>query len=340
MNFLNFNVKEIAIDLGTTNIVVGVKKVGIILKEPTVLAYNPKKEEIVAIGQKAMDLVEKMPDTLKIIRPFKDGVIADYTNTLHLLRTIMKMASKDIIFGKPKVLIGIPVGITEIERRAIEEALIEAGAGEIKVIYDSVAATIGLGVDVMKPDGRVIVDIGGGRTQISTISVGSVISKRSLKIAGNYLDNKIIEYLKKRLELGINTSTAENLKINLGCAIPIVSDLSKKIRGIDTKTGVPKSISITSKDIKQAMEKHLMEIMEAIIGVLSESTPELLSDILKNGIYVIGGGAYIKNLDTLIFEKTGVRTYIVDSSNDIIMKGMLKVLDNIDKYRGAILYNN
>ena len=337
MNFFDFSQRDIAIDLGTSNILVISKDSGIILKEPSILALNQKNMSILATGKKAQDLLDKTPDTLKMIRPFRDGVIADYKYTLYLLKDVIKKAGKQFSFRKPRVLVGVPVKVTEIECMAIEEVLIQAGASEVLIIYEPVASAIGLGLDVLKPEGNAILDIGGGRTQFGVVSLGSVVSCSAIKVGGNYFNQKIIEYLKRRLNFGINISVAEDLKIDLGCATPLVAELITQIRGIDTATGVPKNITVTSKDIKRAMEKPLELIMESVIYALSNTPPELLSDILKNGIHIVGGGALIRNIDNLVFDVTGIKTYIADEPFDTVILGMQKIINNLEMYKDILM---
>ena len=220
---------------------------------------------------------------------------------------------------------------------AIEEVLIQAGASEVLIIYEPVASAIGLGLDVLKPEGNAILDIGGGRTQFGVVSLGSVVSGSAIKVGGNYFNQKIIEYLKRRLNFGINISVAEDLKIDLGCATPLVAELITQIRGIDTATGVPKNITVTSKDIKRAMEKPLELIMESVIYAWSHTPPELLSDILKNGIHIVGGGALIRNIDNLVFDVTGIKTYIADEPFDTVILGMQKIINNLEMYKDILM---
>ena len=337
MSFFDFKSRDIAIDLGTSNILLTAKDSEVILKEPSVLALNQKNMNVVATGKKAQDLLDRTPDTLKMVRPFKDGVIADYKYTLYLLKDLIRKAGKEFSFRKPRVLVGIPVNVTEIEIKAVEEVLIQAGAGEVSLIYEPVASAIGLGLDVLRPEGQAVLDIGGGRTQFAVVSLGSVVSGASLKVAGNYFNQKIIEYMKRRLNFGINFSVAEGLKFDLGCATPLVAELRQQIRGIDTATGVPKNVNVSSHDIRRAMEKSLNAIMESVVYALSNTPPELSSDVLKNGIYIVGGGAFIRNIDVFVFETTSVKTYIPDEPLDTVILGMRKIINDMDLYKEILI---
>ena len=336
-NLLDFNSKDIGMDLGTANILIAVKGKGIVLREPSVVALDRVTGEIVATGKEARDMLGRTPENIKAVRPMQDGVIADFTATGLMLKNMLKKVCQKYNAGKPRVVVGVPSGITEVEKRAIEEAFLQANAKEVYLIQEPMAAAIGAGLNVKEPVGNMIIDIGGGTTEVAVISLGGVVASTSIRVAGNEIDESIVEYLKKKKGIAIGLSAAEGLKIELGCALPLVSEMTKEIRGRDLETGLPKNVLVSSKDIEEAMKKPINEIIEAIISTLSVTPPELASDIIQNGIYLAGGGAQIRNLDILISQKTGVQTYVADTPLECVAIGAGKVLENIDNLKGVLL---
>ncbi len=336
-NLLDFNSKDIGMDLGTANILIALKGKGIVLREPSVVALDRVTGEIVATGKEARDMLGRTPENIKAVRPMQDGVIADFTATGLMLKNMLKKVCQKYNAGKPRVVVGVPSGITEVEKRAIEEAFLQANAKEVYLIQEPMAAAIGAGLNVKEPVGNMIIDIGGGTTEVAVISLGGVVASTSIRVAGNEIDESIVEYLKKKKGIAIGLSAAEGLKIELGCALPLVSEMTKEIRGRDLETGLPKNVLVSSKDIEEAMKKPINEIMEAIISTLSVTPPELASDIIQNGIYLAGGGAQIRNLDILISQKTGVQTYVADTPLECVAIGAGKVLENIDNLKGVLL---
>ena len=336
-NLLDFNSKDIGMDLGTANILIALKGKGIVLREPSVVALDRVTGEIVATGKEARDMLGRTPENIKAVRPMQDGVIADFTATGLMLKNMLKKVCQKYNAGKPRVVVGVPSGITEVEKRAIEEAFLQANAKEVYLIQEPMAAAIGAGLNVKEPVGNMIIDIGGGTTEVAVISLGGVVASTSIRVAGNEIDESIVEYLKKKKGIAIGLSAAEGLKIELGCALPLVSEMTKEIRGRDLETGLPKNVLVSSKDIKEAMKKPINEIIEAIISTLSVTPPELASDIIQNGIYLAGGGAQIRNLDILISQKTGVQTYVADTPLECVAIGAGKVLENIDNLKGVLL---
>lgn len=333
MSFLEFNSRDIGIDLGTANILISLKGKGIVLREPSVVAIDQTTSEIVATGQDAKEMLGRTPETIKAIRPMKDGAIADYTATGLMIKNMLRKVYKKYNIGKPRVVVGVPSGITEVEERAVEEVFLQAGAKEIYLLDEPMASAIGAGLDVIEPVGKMILDIGGGTAEVAVISLGEIVNSTSIKVAGNSIDESIVDYLKKEEKVAVGLATAENLKIELGCAMPLVAEITKEIRGRDIDTGLPKNITISSKQIEYAMEKPINEIIDAIVGTLSSTPPELSSDILKNGIYISGGGALIRNLDNLIAQRIGVQTYIADSPLDCVVLGTEKIIENFEKYK-------
>ena len=336
-NLLDFNSKDIGMDLGTANILIALKGKGIVLREPSVVALDRVTGEIVATGKEARDMLGRTPENIKAVRPMQDGVIADFTATGLMLKNMLKKVCQKYNAGKPRVVVGVPSGITEVEKRAIEEAFLQANAKEVYLIEEPMAAAIGAGLNVKEPVGNMIIDIGGGTTEVAVISLGGIVASTSIRVAGNEIDESIVEYLKKHKGIAIGLSAAENLKIELGCALPLVSEITKEIRGRDLETGLPKNVKVSSKDIEEAMKKPIGEILEAIMNTLAVTPPELASDIILNGIYLAGGGAQIRNLDNLIAQKTGVQTFVADTPLECVAIGAGKVLENIDNLRGVLM---
>ena len=333
LNLLSFNSKDIGMDLGTANILIALKGKGIVLREPSVVATDKITGEIVATGKEAREMLGRTPENIKAIRPMQDGVIADFTATGLMLKNMIRKVCQKYNAGKPRVVVGVPSGITEVEERAI----LQANAREVYLIQEPMAAAIGAGLNVKEPVGNMIIDIGGGTTEVAVISLGGIVASTSIRVAGNEIDESIVEYLKKKKGIAIGLSAAENLKIELGCAMPLVTEMTKEIRGRDLDTGLPKNVTVSSKDIEEAMKKPINEIIEAVINTLSQTPPELASDIIVNGIYLAGGGAQIRNLDNLIAQRTGVQTYVADTPLECVAIGAGKVLENIDSLKGVLL---
>ena len=337
MKLLDFSSKDIGIDLGTANILITLKGKGIVLREPSVVAIDQVTSEIVATGKEAKEMLGRTPENIRAVRPMKDGVIADFTATGLMLKNMLRKVCQKYNVGKPRIVVGVPSGITEVEERAVQEAFLQAGAKEVYLLDEPMASAIGAGINVLEPNGKLIIDIGGGTTEVAVISLGGIVASTSVKVAGNEIDESIVEYLKRKKGIAIGLSAAENLKIELGCALPLVSEISKQIRGRDLDTGLPKTIEVSSKDIEEAMKKPISEIIEAIIGTLSNTPPELASDIIINGIYLAGGGAQIRNLDSLIAKKTGVQTFVADAPLECVAIGAGKVLENIESLKGVLM---
>ena len=256
-SLFDFNSKDIGMDLGTANILIALKGKGIVLREPSVVALDRVTGEIVATGKEARDMLGRTPENIKAVRPMQDGVIADFTATGLMLKNMLKKVCQKYNAGKPRVVVGVPSGITEVEKRAIEEAFLQANAREVYLIQEPMAAAIGAGLNVKEPVGNMIIDIGGGTTEVAVISLGGIVSSTSIRVAGNEIDESIVEYLKKKKGIAIGLTAAENLKIELGCALPLVSEMTKEIRGRDLETGLPKNVTVSSKDIEEAMKKPI-----------------------------------------------------------------------------------
>lgn len=337
MKLLDFSSKDIGIDLGTANILITLKGKGIVLREPSVVAIDQVTSEIVATGKEAKEMLGRTPENIRAVRPMKDGVIADFTATGLMLKNMLRKVCQKYNVGKPRIVVGVPSGITEVEERAVQEAFLQAGAKEVYLLDEPMASAIGAGINVLEPNGKLIIDIGGGTTEVAVISLGGIVCSTSIKVAGNAIDEAIVDYLKKHENIVIGLAQAENLKIELGCAMPLVSEITKEIRGRDIDVGLPKNINISSKEIELAMQRPINEIIEAVINTLSVTPPELASDIMQNGIYLGGGGALIRNLDNLIAQRTGIKTYIADSPLECVAIGAGKTLENFEKMRPVIV---
>ena len=338
MKLFTFGSKDIGIDLGTANLLVTLKGKGIVLKEPSVVAINRKTGNIVATGTEAKEMLGRTPEQIRAVRPMKDGVIADFTATQLMLKNIIAKVGKRYNIGKPRVVVGVPSGITEVEERAVEEAVIQAGAREVYLIEEPMAAAIGASLDVGEPSGSIIVDIGGGTTEVAVISLGGIVVSHSLRIAGDELDEDIVNYIKRELNLAIGDTTAEQIKIGLGCAMPLMTEISMEIRGRDLSTGLPKNVTITSAQVEEAMKESIAKIVEIIKMTLEKTPPELAADIMEKGIVLAGGGALIKNLDKLISKETGMPVYVADEPLDCVVRGAGKTLEDIECL-GRVLVN-
>lgn len=336
MNFLKFNNKDLGIDLGTANILVSLNGKGIVFREPAVVAIDKNTENVIAFGNEAKEMLGRTPDTIIAVRPLKDGVIADFTATKLMLKAIIDKVSRQFRLVKPRVVIGVPTGITEVEERAVQETVLSSGAREVYLIEEPMAAAIGSGLRISEPIGNMIVDIGGGTTEVAVISLGGIVTSKSIRIAGDELTDDIINYAKRYLDIAIGEVTAEEVKMEIGCALPIMTELSKVIRGRDLTTGLPIKKEITSAQVEFAMKDSINKIIEGIKLVIEETPPELLSDIVENGIMLTGGGALIKNFDKLITEKTGIHVTVADNVLDCVANGTNMVLEDIDKLKDVL----
>ena len=337
MKLFGIGNKDIGIDLGTANILVTLKGKGVVLKEPSVVAIDRKTGNIVATGDEAKEMLGRTPDQIKARRPLKDGVIADFTATQLMLKNIISKVCKRYNIGKPRVVVGVPSGITEVEERAVEESVIQAGAREVYLIEEPMAAAIGANLDVAEPSGNIVVDIGGGTTEVAVVSLGGIVVSYSLRVAGDELDEDIINYVKKEMNLSIGETTAEELKKEIGCALPLMTDMSKEIRGRDLTTGLPKNMIITSDQVQIAMSESINEIVEVVKSTLEKTPPELASDIMEKGIVLAGGGALIQNLDKLLSTKTGMPVYVAEDPLECVVKGTGKTLEDLDRLKSVLI---
>ncbi|MEK7076115.1 MAG: rod shape-determining protein [Patescibacteria group bacterium] len=329
--------KKIGIDLGTTNTVVFIPKKGIIINEPSVVAISILDNKIMSVGNLAKEMIGRTPDSIVVSKPLVDGAIADYRVTGAMLRYFIKKAGGFLSFVKPEVLISVPAGINSTEKRAVIEAALNAGAKAVYLVKEPVLAAIGAKIRINDPAGNMILNIGGGTTEIAVISLGGIVTWKSVRIGGNKLDQAIVEYVKKKHGLAIGERTAELLKISIGSAMKIPEEEKINIRGRDLATGYPKTIEITTNEITEAIIEQLREIVQIIKSVLEVTPPELCSDIMDKGIHISGGGALLKNIDKLITKVTGVPAQIADDPMFCVARGTGIVLENLDTYKRNVL---
>ena len=324
--------KDIGIDLGTANTLVYMRGKGIIIREPSVVAIDVKADRVRFVGQEAKDVIGRTPGSIKAVRPLKDGVIADFDITTSMLQEFIKKALKGRAFTKARVIICIPSGVTAVERRAVKEATQNAGAKRVSIIEEPMAAAIGAGLPVAEPTGSMIVDIGGGTSEVAVISLGGIVTSKSVRVAGDEFDQSIINYIKKKYNLLIGERTAENIKIGIGSAYPYSdNEPVMDIKGRNLMNGLPENITITSEEIREALAEPLSHVVEAIKITLEKTPPELAADIIDQGIMLAGGGALLKGLDLLINHETGMPVKIAERPLDCVADGTGAVLENIDK---------
>ncbi|MBC2580621.1 rod shape-determining protein [Clostridium sp. DJ247] len=323
--------RDMGIDLGTANTLIYVKGKGILLREPSVVAINSDVKKVLAVGDEAKQMIGRTPGNIVAIRPLKDGVIADFDVTQTMLRKFIEKVSPKSAFTSPRIVVCFPSGVTEVEKRAIDEATKQAGARDVLLMEEPMAAAIGAGLPVNEPTGSMIVDIGGGTTEVAVISLGGIVTSKSLRVAGDELDQAIISYIKKEYSLAIGERTAENVKIQLGSAFDVGEENSMEIRGRDLISGLPKVVNITESEVREALKEPVASIIEAIKTTLEKTPPELASDIMDKGIMLAGGGAMLKGLDQLINKETHMPVHIAESPLDCVALGAGKALDTIDK---------
>ena len=328
--------KEIGIDLGTANTLVYMRGKGIIIREPSVVAVDTRTDRAKYVGQEAKDVIGRTPGSIVAVRPLKDGVIADFEITTTMLQEFIKKALKGSLFSKAHVVICIPSGVTAVERRAVKEAAENAGAKKVNIIEEPMAAAIGAGLPVSEPQGSMIVDIGGGTSEVAVISLGGIVTSRSVRCAGDAFDAAIINYIKKKYNLLIGERTAENVKIAIGSAFPMEQETEMEIKGRNLLNGLPENIRVTSAEIREALAEPLSNVIEAIKVTLEKTPPELAADIIDQGITLAGGGANIRGLDKLINKETGMPVYVAESPLDCVADGTGKVLEEIEKLREVL----
>lgn len=325
--------RDMGIDLGTANTLVYVRGRGIVLQEPSVVAIQVDTKQPVAVGNEAKRMIGRTPGNIVAIRPLRDGVIADFDITQAMLRHFIAKASKGWSLFRPRVVVGVPSGVTEVEKRAVIDAAIQAGAREAFTIEEPMAAAIGAGLPVSEPTGSMVVDIGGGTTEVAIISLGGIVTHRSIRVAGDELDEAIVNYVKRHYNMLIGERTAEEIKIAIGSAYPVNDGEAVEVRGRDLVTGLPRNLRVTAAEVRQALSEPVGQILEAIKVTLERTPPELAADIMDRGVVMTGGGALLRGLDRKISEETGMPVVIADEPLLCVVKGTGKMLESLDKYR-------
>ncbi|MCR4441025.1 MAG: rod shape-determining protein [Peptococcaceae bacterium] len=333
--------RDLGIDLGTANTLVYIKGKGIVLSEPSVVAIQKETGSVLAVGSEAKSMIGRTPGNIVAIRPMKDGVIADFDVTHTMLRYFIRKALKRNLnyLNRPRVVVCVPAGVTTVEERAVKEAAIQAGAREAYLIEEPMAAAIGAGLPIYEPTGNMIVDIGGGTTDVAIISLGGIVTSRSIRIGGDEMDEAIINYIKRSYNLMIGERTAEEIKINIGSALDLAEKKTYQVRGRDMVSGLPKLINIDSQEITEALSEPVGAILEAIRVCLEKSPPELSADIMDRGIVMAGGGSLLKGLDTLISRETGMPVFLTEEPLSAVAVGAGKALENIDTLKRLFIPN-
>ncbi len=334
-----FEFNDIGIDLGTASVLVYVKGKGIVLREPSVVAVNRTTGEVIAIGEEARIMLGRTPGNIVAVRPLRNGVISNFHDTERMLRYFLRKVIGRRLFFKPRVVVCVPSGVTEVERRSVIEATEEAGARHTGLIEEPMAAAIGAGIDISAPFGNMVIDIGGGTTDIAVISLGGIVLSDSVKVAGDKFDDAIIRYMKKKHNMLIGERTAEEIKINIGSAFPRKEQIYMEVAGRNLISGLPKVVTISSNETIEALEEPLNTMMETLHGVLERVPPELSSDIAENGICMTGGGALLYGLDRLFSEKTGIPCYVAEDAISCVAIGTGLALDNINYYANGTVYD-
>lgn len=329
--------EKIGIDLGTANILVYLEGRGIVLNEPSVVAIRESDKKVLAVGLEAKEMIGKTPDEIVAYRPMRDGVIADYRVTEVMLSYFIKKALNKWSIWKPDVLVSVPAGITSTERRAVIEATLKAGAKNAYIVKEPILAAIGAGISIYEAEGRMIVDIGGGTTDVAVISLGGIVCSNSVKCAGNKIDQSIMDYIKKNHNLNIGEQMAEQIKINIGSAMPVEEELVMNIKGRDQITGLPRTVELKTNEIVKAIEKELKTIIGAIRTVFQDTPPELSSDIIDNGIIMTGGSSQLRHLSDLFERRLGVKASVADDALYCVVKGTGEALNHLDVYKRSLI---
>lgn len=328
---------DIAIDLGTANTLVYRKGVGIVIDEPSVVAISVDGKRIIAIGEDAKDMLGKNPEEVRIIKPLKDGVIADFQVTELMLRNLILRAQKKRLLIKPRVLVCVPSGITEVEKRAVRDSALHAGAREVYLISEPIAAAIGADLPIHKPQGNLIMDIGGGTTEIAIISLSHIVVHTSIRVGGDKMDEAIVSYLRKRNNIFIGIQTAEKVKMKIGSAYPLEKELRTEARGRDIITGYPITVEVTSEEIREALSENVTAMIDAVKHLFEKTAPELAADIAERGLILTGGGAQLKGLDKKIQDTVDLPVHVMPEPLTCVLKGCGQVLDNLEDYREVLL---
>ncbi|MDW8114168.1 MAG: rod shape-determining protein [candidate division WOR-3 bacterium] len=328
---------EIAIDLGTSSTLIYVKGKGIMLREPSIVTVDEKNHTPIAVGLEAKKMLGRTPEGLKAIRPMKDGVIADFSLVEVMLKTFIEKVQKKKLFVRPRVIICVPSGVTEVEKRAVRDSAEACGAREVYLVSEPIAAAVGVGLPVDAPTGNMIIDIGGGTTEIAVVALSGVVTCNSIRVAGDEMDEAIINYIKKNYNLVIGEQTAEMIKIQIGSAYPTGTEEEMEVKGRDLVSGIPKTIKLSSSKIREALQEPVSIIVSAVKKALERTPPELAADIVDHGIYMTGGGSLLKGLDKLISEETNLKVYVAENPIDCVVLGAGKILEDIKKNSKLLL---
>ena len=329
--------RKLGIDLGTANTLVYVPGKGVVLNEPSVVAVSEMDNKILAVGLEAKDMIGRTPDSIIAYRPMRDGVIADYRVTEAMLRYYIGKALGKLNIFKPEVMVSVPAGVSSTERRAVVEATMKAGAKNAYVVKEPILAAIGAGIPIQEARGHMIVDIGGGTTDVAVISLGGIVASTSVKCAGNRIDHAIADYIKKAFNLAIGDKTAEQIKIKIGSAVPLEEEFTMTIKGRDFIAGLPRSAQVSTNEIVKAIDKELREMIKAVKDVLQETPPELSADIIDQGIIMTGGSSQLRNLPELVYRRTGVKAMLADEAPYCVAKGTGVALEHLDTYKKSII---
>ena len=336
----NFLSNDVAVDLGTANTLVFVKGDGIVLNEPSVVAVNQSTRKVYAVGREAKSMLGKTPDHISAIRPLKDGVIADFEITEIMLREFIRRSQKKKLFIRPRIVIAVPSGITEVEKRAVRDSAENAGAREVYLIAEPIAAAIGVGLPVDKPAGNMVIDIVGGTTEIAVIALDGIVSDSSIRVGGDEMDDAIVQHVKKTYNLLIGDQTAEMIKMKIGTAFRLDKEMEMEIKGRDLVAGIPKTLRLTSEEVREALSEPISAIVDALKLALEKTPPELAADIVDRGIVMTGGGSLLKGLDKLLKDETNLPINLVDDPLLCVVLGAGKILDNVHSYDRILMHRS
>jgi len=334
---LSFFSNDIGIDLGTSNTLVFTAGQGIVLSEPSIVAINKLTNKIVAVGAEAKEMLGRTPSHIVAVRPLKDGVIADFDVTEKMISYFIRRANNRRVWVRPRIVIGVPSGITQVEERAVKDTAYRAKATEVYLIEEAMAAAIGAGLPITEPSGNMVVDVGGGTTDVAVISMAGIVYSRSIRVGGTAMDEAIINYIKRNYNLLIGDRTAENIKINIGSAFPLDEEMTMDIKGRDLVEGKPKTITITDREIRDALSEVTSSIVEAVRMALERTPPELSADFIDKGLILTGGGALLRNLDLRLREETGIPVSIAEDPLSAVVLGVGRILDDLDLLRRVCL---
>ncbi len=335
--FREFFANDVGIDLGTANTLVYVRGKGIVVNEPSIVAVDRQTQQVLAIGNEAKEMLGRTPEDVMTIRPLKDGVIADFEKTEEMLRAFIRKVQNNRLFGRPRIVICVPSGITEVEKRAVRDSAESAGAREVFLIAEPMAAAIGIGLPVELPVGNMVIDVGGGTSEIAVIALSGIVASTSIRVGGDEMDRAIVQFLKKKYNLLIGERTAEQIKIEIASATEIDPELETRVKGRDLVGGIPKTIILSSSEVREALSEPIAQIVDAVRISLERTPPELAADILDRGIILSGGGALLRGLDQRLREETNLPINVVEDPLTCVVRGTGKVLENLSEYSKMLM---